>query len=187
MTEIAEVLYERITPDAFKDVEDRFDAWCDMRRVVHRPWGAAAEDKVTRELLGLEDVWQRNRADRIVRIGKRTQLLVDIKSTTRRNGQSGNVSIELRTLWAAEKEQPKWTIYAIWHEDDWWYLTPFEVVRDAIWACCDECWLAVQRHDFAALPTKCPSRSGRGSGDPHLVVSMQNAHPLDDLLLGRIL
>lgn len=181
-------VFERITPDAYRDVEDRFDAWCDRYGIKHAPWGAAAEHADTRDWLRGEDVWQRNRADRIVRFRKGTLLLVDIKSTTKRNGASGNVSIELRTLWAAEREQPKQTIYAVWHEQDWYYLTPFDVVTHAIWPCCNGCWAAVQRHDYAALATKCPDRAGLpGSGDPHVVVSMVGARKLEEVRSGRIL
>ena len=98
---------ERITPDAYVYVETMFDDWCDKARIPHRPWGAAAEDDGTREWLREGDTWQRNRADRIVRFGKATTLLVDIKTTTPRNGGTGNVAIEIRTLWAAEMEHPK--------------------------------------------------------------------------------
>ena len=101
-----ERIIERITPDAFQYVEDGFDAWCDQYKLPHRPWGAAAEDVDTRAWLREGDSWQRNRADRIVRFGKMTMLLVDIKTTTARNGHTGNLSLKCgrcgRPTWNAQ-------------------------------------------------------------------------------------
>lgn len=169
-----------VSPDAFRHVEDEFLEFCAQQGYAAGRKDVAREDEAYRRAITQTSSWKRNEFDTYVILPNNQMVYVDQKSTLKRNGSTGNASIELRAILAGLMSYPILSVFV--RPPDWVWITPQMALREKIGGCCDDCYDMAKANDWQSLPEKCPNKWFGGSGDPWLKVSVAKLRPWEDLV-----
>lgn len=173
----------RITPDAFRHVEDAFIAFCHQAGYEAGRKDVAREDPAYRAAIVRTRSWERNAFDTYAVLPPGRIAFFDQKSVVDRNGGTGYASIELRAIRGGLMSGTDVPSFFV-RPPDWTWISAREALgrRSYRGGCCDDDYNLAVDDRWDDLPEKCADQWFRGSGDPWIKVPVGVFKPWDFLL-----